>query len=157
MISFSSEEQKIIARYRNTEMFKVDDVSDIRSVRRCYLAAKQLYECLRYFDSRYSRFQTFTSFQNKSYCVRRSFYHPDDFYCFLFFDTRIEIRKSASRGNQFCIVSNFPSKTFPVVQDLCSQDSLVYNLTPHFSEAKEVFLKLISEFICARFDDRGLF
>lgn len=140
---FTEEEKKVINRFRNTEVYKFENQSDFKSLRQCYKVAKELYECLKYFDSRSSRFQpVFNSYNDRFHKYNRSRIYPQEYFLFKFFSVEITLWK---KGNDFFIgVQGFRPWSEPILD---SGEFYKINNTKNFSEAKVLFLKIIAEFI----------
>lgn len=140
---FTEEEKKIINRFRNTEVYKFDNQSDFKSLRQCYKVAKELYECLKYFDSRSSRFQpVFNSYNDRIHKYNRARFYPQDYFLFKFFSVDITLFK---HGDSFFIgVQGFRPWSEPTFD---SGSFFKIHNTKNFSEAREIFLKTIAEFI----------
>lgn len=87
-----------IKRLRESEFFKLENKSDFKSIRDCFLAAKHLYECLKFFDSRATRFAD-VPVSKRMYDLKRRFSHPQDYYHFQTCDVDITIFRYRSEYN----------------------------------------------------------
>lgn len=103
-----------LKRLRETYLNKIDVNSDYKSVRQCYLAAKNLYECLKYFDSRFSRSPLlYSSDSQRQYAHSRIYKYPSEYYCFRSCDVCIEIHKDTRKNEFFVSVQGWKPQTFP--------------------------------------------
>lgn len=145
-----------LKRLRESEFYKFNNQSDFKTLRKCYEVSKELYECLKYFDKRSSRFSVVS--QNQVfYTYKRSRIYPEEYFKFQFQSDIIGLYKS---GNNYFV--GVQGKFRPVTMgDECFTTDLStfhrYCLTDLFSEAMDCFLKVVSEYIAQRFDNRGLF
>ena len=148
--------------------YKFNNVSDFKSIRRCYQVAKELVNCLKYFDTRATRFTCVP--QSKAfYDKKRAYSYPEDYLNFQFLETKIALFRrytfdSVDKSSKFLYFVGITSPhKFVTLGEPFGQfgsvikDFNLYCQTDLFSEAKDCFLRAVSEFISDWFDSRGLF
>lgn len=146
-LDFSVEDKKVIERFRKTQLYKFDNVSDFKSIRDCFKVSKQLYECLKYFDSRSSRFPIFNNYNDKMYKKRRSLIYPSEYYSFKFFDVDISIQKDRRKNLFFVGCVGFTPYTFSQEVSIADSDFKRFGSSPVFAEVVNVFFKILAEFL----------
>lgn len=134
-----------IKRLRESEFFKFNNQSDFVQIRECKQIAKDLYEALRYFDSRSSRFAPlFSSALDRKYKMKQSRIRPQDYYTFTFFSVTISMFYSTKTHKYFVSVQGWKPITVPPSE---ITSLWRFGTSSLFSETREVFLKIVAEFI----------
>lgn len=145
-----------IKRLRESEVYKFDNKSDFLSIRHCYKIAKQLYECLKYFDSRASRF-TFDSPNKKLYNSRRSFAYPQEYFKFQLRDVDISIYRFMNDYNVVVQGAWRPSCLGEEIFSCHGNDVLIpnfhrYYCTDSLSDCIDAWLHCVQQFIFDKFN-----
>lgn len=146
-----------LKRLRESECYKFNNISDFKSIRRCFVVAKELVECLRYFDSRATRFQVVTQNQ-QFYNLSRARHYPDEYLNFSYHDVKISLYKRKTDyfvGVQGHWIPKTLGQQFDQYMKPMNMAEVTihrYLFTDNFSEAKDNFLKAVSEFIADYFD-----
>lgn len=145
-----------LKRLRESEVYKFDSKSDFITIRHCFRIAKQLYECLKYFDSCASRF-TFDSPNKKMYNARRSFAYPHDYFKFLCRDVEIGIYRFKNDYNVVVQGSWRPTCIGDEVYSLGGEDCLIPNFHRYYStdllsDCIDAWLHCVQQFIFEKFN-----
>ena len=93
-----------LKRLRESQFVKFQ-VSDFKTIRQCFEIAKQLYEALKFFDSRASKF-TLIPPNKRLYESKRRYSFPDEYYNFKSLDTEIKICRFRKSYN-VCVNSSW--------------------------------------------------
>lgn len=149
---------------RECDLVKRDfSPSDFKTLRHCFEAAKELYNALKFFDNRASRYldENFSSWNQKSHSVKRSFSYPSEYYSFKDLNVLIEIRKNL-RSDEFIVMSHgfcsrsmLPVRSSSLSDVLAETGSYFYCPTRSMTEAKEAFYSVVRDYLA--YKSRELF
>lgn len=144
---FTDEEKLVIKRFRDTEAFKLDNQSDFKTLRQCFKASKELYNCLKYFDSRVSRFACFNSYEQKNYAMRRRYVYPQEYYSFKSFGVDITVYRDNRNKVFFVGTDHFFPKTFKREGNFNSDTMARYGSESSLSLAITNWQKIVFEYL----------